>query len=119
MFNLKAKWMTRPGASDHDLAGLKDLLRSSWQNLAGASLTLFDRRELRNQIRRIEAELRHHLNRLEAERERARLQPSGHGRSFEKAQFRILHNGSSTAVTAIPTPRPMETPQRQRLRSCE
>jgi hypothetical protein len=77
---------------DHNAKGLKESLRVAWSNVANPSLTPFERREARHQIKQYGAELRRYLQIIEAERSRSRKHPSaesaGHG--FEQPKFRIL-----------------------------
>jgi hypothetical protein len=50
--------MTDPDTLSRDIHALKELQRVAWSQLADPSLTVFDRREIRNRIRQSEAELR-------------------------------------------------------------
>ena len=50
--------MTEPDVLSHDIDTLKALQRDGWRALASPTLTMFDRREIRNRIRQSEAELR-------------------------------------------------------------
>jgi hypothetical protein len=50
--------MTDPDTLSRDIHALKELQRVAWSQLASPSLTVFDRREIRNRIRQSEAELR-------------------------------------------------------------
>jgi hypothetical protein len=51
-----------------NVAGLKELLRRAWRDLANPQLTAFERREARNQINQYGAELRRHLEGIKAAR---------------------------------------------------
>src|ERR1700686_5771877 len=53
--------MTEPHVLSRDIDALKKLQREAWRELAGSSLTTFDRREIRNRIRQGEVELRTYL----------------------------------------------------------
>ncbi|WP_027583770.1 hypothetical protein [Bradyrhizobium sp. Ai1a-2] len=79
--------MTQPQILDQDIRALQEWLRAAWQQLADPSLTAFGRRELRNQMKQCNADLRAHLKRA------AELQPrqsaqTEHG--FAKPEMRIL-----------------------------
>jgi hypothetical protein len=64
--------MTEPDVLSRDIDTLKELQRDAWRALASPSLTVFDRREIRNRIRQSEAELRNHLTMMS---ERLRFRP--------------------------------------------
>jgi hypothetical protein len=85
--------MTEPELLDRDISGLKELLRVAWMQLAGSSLTPFERRETRNEIKRCGAELRRHL--LEAELRSFRKQSGEEqdGRNPAKPKLRLLPEG--------------------------
>src|SRR5882724_12428303 len=53
--------MTEPDVLSRDIDALKELQREAWRELAGPSLTTFDRREIRNRTRQSEVELRTYL----------------------------------------------------------
>lgn len=73
---------------DHDVDALKQWLRSAWRYLADPSLTVFERRELRNYMKEADAALRAGLRRtLDRERERRDAMMARVGRRVE---FRIL-----------------------------
>jgi hypothetical protein len=57
--------MNQPELFDPDIRALQQLLRVAWQQLGDPSLTVFARRELRNQMKQYSADLRAHLQRLE------------------------------------------------------
>ncbi len=59
--------MTEPDTLSRDIRALAELQRLAWSQLASPTLTLFDRREIRNRIRQSEVELRAFLK-LRAER---------------------------------------------------
>jgi hypothetical protein len=46
---------------DQDIRALQERLRAAWQQLGDPSLTAFARRELRNQMKQCNADLRSHL----------------------------------------------------------
>src|ERR1700732_3495065 len=53
--------MTEPDVLSRDIDALKDQQRDACRELASPSLTVFDRREIRNRIRQSETELRTYL----------------------------------------------------------
>jgi hypothetical protein len=66
--------MTEPDVLSRDIDALKALQRDAWRELASPSLTMFDRREIRNRIRQSETELRNNLKMM-SERLRYRPRP--------------------------------------------
>ena len=60
--------MNQPEIYDRDIRALQEWLRRAWRQLGESSLTTFDRRELRNQMKQCSADLKAHLARAEAER---------------------------------------------------
>jgi hypothetical protein len=66
--------MTDPDILSRDIRALKELQRVAWSQLASPSLTVFDQREIRNQLRQSEAELRTYLK-MRSERARFPVQP--------------------------------------------
>jgi hypothetical protein len=82
--------MIEPDVLSRDIDSLKVLQRDAWRELAGPSLTIFDRREIRNRIRQGEVELRSHLTTMS---ERLRFQPRPVelvGDSLANLNFRLL-----------------------------
>jgi hypothetical protein len=79
--------MTQPDVLDRNVRELQDWLRNAWQQLADPSLTAFSRRELRNQMKQCNADLR---LQLQAVSERAARQPASTGKRFAKPDLRIL-----------------------------
>ncbi|WP_076859786.1 hypothetical protein [Bradyrhizobium mercantei] len=89
--------MTQPGvldqkaldqkALDQNIRELQEWLRKAWQQLADPSLTAFSRRELRNQMKQCNADLRVQLRTVS---ERTAMQPASSGRTFAKPALRIL-----------------------------
>ena len=84
--------MTSSNDPDRTGDGLKELLRVAWSSLANSQLTSYERREVRNQIKRYSAELRRYLELKGAEHGRARKQSSeeGAGNGLGKPGFRFL-----------------------------
>ena len=69
----------------------KALLNDAWRSLSRASLTTFERRELRNEMKRCGAELQRCLELVEAERSRSRMRPPGDQRSgLRTVDFRLI-----------------------------
>ena len=82
--------MTEPDVLSRDIDALKALQRDAWRELASPSLTMFDRREIRNRIRQSETELRNNLKMM-SERLRYRPRPvEVVGDSVPKLDFRFL-----------------------------
>jgi len=82
--------MTEPDVLSRDIDALKVLQREAWRELAGPSLTTFDRREIRNRIRQSEVELRTYLTMM-SERLCFRPQPVEVVRdSLASLEFRLL-----------------------------
>ena len=82
--------MTEPDTLDHTIQALKESQRMAWQQLADPALTIFARRELRNEIRQTGAELRSCLQMM-SERTRFRVRPTlDVEASLEKFEFRLL-----------------------------
>jgi hypothetical protein len=67
--------MTDSDDLSRDIHALKELQRVAWSQLADPSLTTFDRREIRNQIRQSELELKTYLT-MRSERTRFPVQPA-------------------------------------------
>jgi hypothetical protein len=82
--------MTEPDLLSRDIDVLKERQRDAWRELASSSLTIFDRREIRNRIRQSEAELRSQLTMM-SERLRFRPRPvEVVGDSLADLNFRLL-----------------------------
>ena len=82
--------MTEPDVLSRDIDALKALQREAWRELAGPSLTTFDRREIRNRIRQSEVELRTYLTMM-SERLCFRPRPVEVVRdSLASLEFRLL-----------------------------
>jgi hypothetical protein len=82
--------MTDPDVLDYRIHELKELQRAAWRKLADSSLTLFERREVRNQIRLSNNELRQYLQMM-SERIRFRARPAEEvADGFGKPDFRLL-----------------------------
>ncbi|MGF6433371.1 MULTISPECIES: hypothetical protein [Bradyrhizobium] len=73
---------------DQNIRELQEWLRRAWQQLADPSLTAFSRRELRNQMKQCNADLR---VQLQAASKRMLVQPASSGsRTFARPALRIL-----------------------------
>jgi hypothetical protein len=82
--------MTEPDILDRNIQALKELQRAAWQHLTDPLLTTFERREIRNQIKQSDGELRHYLGMM-SERVRFRARPAEDvGDSLANLKFRIL-----------------------------
>lgn len=84
--------MTQPSVLDQkildqNIRELQEWLRNAWQQLADPTLTAFSRRELRNQMKQCNADLR---MQLQVVSERAAMQPASSARTFAKPELRIL-----------------------------
>ncbi|TWC06759.1 hypothetical protein FBZ93_10147 [Bradyrhizobium macuxiense] len=83
--------MTQPGVDqkllDQNIRELQEWLRNAWQQLADPSLTAFSRRELRNQMKQCNADLR---MQLQAASKQMLSQPAASGKIFAKPELRIL-----------------------------
>jgi hypothetical protein len=82
--------MIEPDVLSRDIDALKERQRDAWRELASPSLTVFDRREIRNRIRQSETELRTYLIMM-SERLRFRPRPMEIvGDSLANLNFRLL-----------------------------
>jgi hypothetical protein len=83
--------MTELEVLEGRISEFKALLNEAWRSLSRASLTTFERRELRNEMKRCGAELQRCLELVEAERSRSRMRPSGDQRSgLRTVDFRLI-----------------------------
>ena len=82
--------MTEPDVLSREIDVLKAQQRDAWRELASPSLTIFDRREIRNRIKQSELELRDYLS-VRTERLRFRPRPAeANGDSLANISFRLL-----------------------------
>ncbi|MDI4232273.1 hypothetical protein OZ411_05515 [Bradyrhizobium sp. Arg237L] len=79
--------MTQPEILDQDIRVLQEWRRAAWQQLADPSLTAFGRRELRNQMKQHNADLRACLARVTTAQPKQSAQPE---RGFARPEMRIL-----------------------------
>ena len=76
---------------ERDVQALKEWLRQAWSYLGNASLTRFERQEIRNQIKQTDAELRKCLQRIAAQNY-ARRGPQAAQLQSAQRDFRIFNN---------------------------
>jgi hypothetical protein len=83
--------MSEADVLSRNIHALKELQRIAWRNLADPALTTFERRELRNEIKQSEAELRAYLG-MVSDRSRFRERPveADVADGFGKFEFRLL-----------------------------
>ncbi len=82
--------MIEPDDLGREINALKELQREAWRELASPSLTIFDRREIRNRVKDSEVELRTYLKMM-SERLRFRPRPAEEvGDSLANIDFRLL-----------------------------
>jgi hypothetical protein len=79
--------MDQPEILDSDIRAMQQWLRAAWEQLADPSLTTFSRRELRNQMKQCNADLRARLQKA-AEQQSAPLQQPIP--TYTKPELRIL-----------------------------
>ena len=77
-------------ALEQDVQALKEWLRQAWSYLAQASLTRFERQEIRNQIKQTDAELKICLQKLAAKNQARMKAPGPPVPSLPWPDFRIL-----------------------------
>ena len=78
-------------ALDRNILDLKQWLSGAWRHLGRPSLTKFERRELRNEMKQCSVELRRCLELVHAERANRRKQSSANVRSdVIKVDFRLI-----------------------------
>jgi hypothetical protein len=83
--------MTDPNVLDRKIYELKEVQRAAWRQLADSSLTTFERREVRNQIRLSNNDLRQYLQMM-SERLRFRVRPDEESAGgFGKPDLRLLN----------------------------
>ncbi|HMH97832.1 MAG TPA: hypothetical protein VK577_14820 [Bradyrhizobium sp.] len=98
--------MNEPDVLSRNIDALKELQRVGWRQLADPALTIFERREIRNEIKQSEAELRSCLEMMSDRcwsRERPAQDDATAG--FCKVEFRLLGGiqaaGRELAITDI------------------
>jgi hypothetical protein len=83
--------MSEPDVLSRNIHALKERQRVAWRNLADPALTIFERREMRNEIKQSDAELRSYLEMM-SDRSRFRERPveTEVADGFGKFEFRLL-----------------------------
>ena len=79
--------MSDAEALAHEIEALTAIQKEAWRELAGRSLTAFDRREIRNRIRQAEIDLRHFID-IRTERLPRPAEPVRN--SLAKLEFRFF-----------------------------
>jgi hypothetical protein len=82
--------MTELEILDRRISEFKALLDDAWRSLSRSSLTTFERRELRNEMKRCGAELQRCLELVDAERSRARTQLEDRRSGRNVVDFRLI-----------------------------
>jgi hypothetical protein len=73
--------MTELETLERRIGEFKTLIDDGWRSLSRSSLTTFERRELRNEMKRCGAELQRCLELVQAERDRSHMRLWGNQRS--------------------------------------
>jgi hypothetical protein len=83
--------MSEPDVLSLNIHTLKERQRVAWRSLADPALTIFERREMRNEIKQSDAELRSYLEMM-SDRSRFRERPveAEVADGFGKFEFRLL-----------------------------
>ena len=79
--------MNQPEVLDSDIHALQQWLRAAWQQLGDPSLTAFSRRELRNQMKQCNADLRERLQMVAEQQSEPLQQPLP---AYSRPELRIL-----------------------------
>ena len=79
--------MNQPEILDSDIRALQQWLRAAWQQLGDPSLTAFSRRELRNQMKQCNADLRERLQMVAEQQSEPLQQPLP---AYSRPELRIL-----------------------------
>jgi hypothetical protein len=79
--------MNQPEILDSDIRALQQWLRAAWQQLGDPSLTTFSRRELRNQMKQCNADLRARLQMAAEQQSEPLQQPVP---PYSRPELRIL-----------------------------
>jgi hypothetical protein len=82
--------MTELEILERRISEFKALLDDAWRSLSRSSLTTFERRELRNEMKRCGAELQRCLELVDAERSRARTQLEDRRCGRNVVDFRLI-----------------------------
>ena len=76
---------------ERDVQALKEWLRQAWNYLGHASLTRFERQEIRNQIKQTDAELKKCLQIIAAQAQARRGTPPLPAQTAPRPDFRIFN----------------------------
>jgi hypothetical protein len=99
--------MTELEALEGRIGEFKALIDNAWRSLSRSSLTTFERRELRNEMKRCGTELQRCLELVQAERDRARMRLSGNQSSGRRiVDFRLIGR-NEPGKDAVPSERPV------------
>ena len=79
--------MNQPEILDSDIRALQQWLRAAWRQLGDPSLTAFSRRELRNQMKQCNADLRERLQMVAEQQSEPLQQPLP---AYSRPELRIL-----------------------------
>ena len=83
-------------ALDRNILDLKQWLSGAWRHLARPSLTKFERRELRNEMKQCSVELRRCLELVRNERARRRTSAPAGTRFNNVVDFRLIGRDTPT-----------------------
>ena len=72
---------------DSDIRAMQQWLRAAWQQLGDPSLTIFSRRELRNEMKQCSADLRERLQMVAEQQSEPLQQPLP---AYSRPELRIL-----------------------------
>lgn len=94
--------MTELQFLEHKIGEFRSHLSDAWRSLSGSSLTTFERRELRNEMKRCGAELQRCLELVQAEHSRSRMRLAENTATRVKVvDFRLLgQSGIDIGVVA-------------------
>jgi hypothetical protein len=95
--------MTELGLLENKIGELQAHLNEAWRDLSSSSLTSFERRELRNEMKRCGAELQRCLDLVRSEYSRSlRRPPEDRGNNVRAVDFRLI--GQSGKEGSLPVP---------------
>jgi hypothetical protein len=104
--------MTELEALERRISEFKALIDDAWRSLSRSSLTTFERRELRNEMKRCGVELQRCLELVQVERDRSHVRLSDERRSGRRiVDFRLIGR-NEPGKDALPSERsaPPESP---------
>src|ERR1700730_14048332 len=83
--------MSEADILSRNIHALKELQRAAWRNLADPALTIFERREIRNEIKQSDAEFGSYLEMMsDSSRFRELPVEAGAAHGLGKLEFRLL-----------------------------